>query len=116
MRDFYNLFEKPKDPLAFNALRISIADPNKIREWSFGEVKKPGPYNLKEESVSVVEAISLAGGLTKLAAANRTRIVRIEGGQERAIQIDIEKIMKGDRSQDLILQAGDIVVVPEAFF
>ena len=82
----------------------------------FGEVNKPGPYNLKEESVSVVEAISLAGGLTKLAAANRTRIVRIEGGQERSIQIDIEKIMKGDRSQDLILQAGDIVVVPEAFF
>jgi polysaccharide export outer membrane protein len=64
----------------------------------------------------VVEAISLAGGLTKLAAANRTRIVRIEGGQERSIQIDIEKIMRGDRSQDLILQAGDIVVVPEAFF
>ncbi|NQZ99725.1 MAG: DNA-directed RNA polymerase subunit beta' [Myxococcales bacterium] len=47
MRDFYNLFEKPKDPLAFNALRISIADPNKIREWSFGEVKKPETINYR---------------------------------------------------------------------
>jgi len=82
----------------------------------FGEVKNPGPYNLKEESFSVVEAVSLAGGLTKLAAPNRTRIVRVENGKERAIHVDIKKIMEGDRSQDLVLRAGDIVVVPEAFF
>ncbi len=32
MRDLYNLFDKPKDPLSFNALRISIASPEKIKE------------------------------------------------------------------------------------
>ncbi len=47
MRDLYNLFEKPKDPLAFNALRISIASPDKIREWSFGEVRKPETINYR---------------------------------------------------------------------
>jgi len=47
LRDLYNLFEKPKDPLAFNALRISIASPEKIREWSFGEVKKPETINYR---------------------------------------------------------------------
>ena len=47
MRDLYNLFEKPKDPLAFNALRISIASPEKIREWSFGEVRKPETINYR---------------------------------------------------------------------
>jgi DNA-directed RNA polymerase subunit beta' len=47
LRDLYNLFEKPKDPLAFNALRISIASPDKIREWSFGEVKKPETINYR---------------------------------------------------------------------
>ena len=47
MRDLYSLFEKPKDPLAFNALRISIASPDKIREWSFGEVKKPETINYR---------------------------------------------------------------------
>ena len=47
MRDLYNLFEKPKDPLAFNALRISLASPDKIREWSFGEVKKPETINYR---------------------------------------------------------------------
>jgi len=47
VRDLYNLFEKPRDPLAFNALRISIASPEKIREWSFGEVKKPETINYR---------------------------------------------------------------------
>ncbi len=47
LRDLYNLFEKPKDPLAFNALRISLASPEKIREWSFGEVRKPETINYR---------------------------------------------------------------------
>jgi len=47
LRDLYNLFEKPKDPLAFNALRISLAAPEKIQEWSFGEVKKPETINYR---------------------------------------------------------------------
>ena len=47
MRDLYNLFEKPKDPLAFNAIRIAIASPDQIREWSFGEVKKPETINYR---------------------------------------------------------------------
>ena len=47
MRDLYNLFEKPKDPLAFDGLRISLASPTKIREWSHGEVKKPETINYR---------------------------------------------------------------------
>ena len=47
MRDLYNLFERPKDPLAFNSLQISLAAPEKIREWSYGEVKKPETINYR---------------------------------------------------------------------
>ncbi len=47
MRDLYNLFEKPKDPLSFTGMRISIASPEKIREWSYGEVKKPETINYR---------------------------------------------------------------------
>jgi polysaccharide export outer membrane protein len=79
-------------------------------------VKNPGPYDLREQAVSVVEAISLAGGLTRLAAANRTRIVRVEDGEERVILVNVEKIIEGDRSKDVNLQAGDIIVIPEAYF
>ena len=47
MRDLYNLFEKPKDPRSFSGMRISIASPEKIREWSYGEVKKPETINYR---------------------------------------------------------------------
>jgi DNA-directed RNA polymerase subunit beta' len=47
VRDLYNLFEKPKDPLSFSGMRISIASPEKIREWSYGEVKKPETINYR---------------------------------------------------------------------
>ena len=47
MKDLLNFFDKPKDPLAFNAVRISLARPEVIRKWSFGEVKKPETINYR---------------------------------------------------------------------
>ena len=47
MRDIFSFFEKPKDPLSFSAIRISLASPEKIREWSHGEVKKPETINYR---------------------------------------------------------------------
>src|SRR5882724_11986304 len=47
MEDLFTLFEKPKNPLAFNALRVSLASPEKIRSWSHGEVKKPETINYR---------------------------------------------------------------------
>lgn len=47
MEDLYNLFAKPKDPLSFSAVRISLASPEKLREWSHGEVKKPETINYR---------------------------------------------------------------------
>ncbi len=47
MKDLLNFFDKPKDPLAFNAVRISLASPEMIRKWSFGEVKKPETINYR---------------------------------------------------------------------
>ena len=47
MEDLFSFFEKPKNPLTFNAIRISLASPDKIREWSHGEVKKPETINYR---------------------------------------------------------------------
>ena len=47
MKDIFSFFEKPKDPVHFNAIRVSIASPEKIREWSHGEVKKPETINYR---------------------------------------------------------------------
>ena len=47
MKDIFNFFEKPKDPRSFSAIRIQLASPEKIREWSHGEVKKPETINYR---------------------------------------------------------------------
>ena len=47
MKDIYNLFEKPKNPLNYVAVRIGLASPDKIRSWSHGEVKKPETINYR---------------------------------------------------------------------
>lgn len=47
MEDFLGLFEKPQNPLRFNAIRVSLASPDMIRSWSHGEVKKPETINYR---------------------------------------------------------------------
>ncbi len=47
MRDVLSFFQKPKDALKFKSLRIKLASPEKIRSWSFGEVKKPETVNYR---------------------------------------------------------------------
>jgi DNA-directed RNA polymerase subunit beta' len=43
----YTLFEKPRDSVSFDSMRIRIASPEKIRSWSYGEVKKPETINYR---------------------------------------------------------------------
>jgi DNA-directed RNA polymerase subunit beta' len=47
MDDLFSLFEKPKNPVKFNALKVSVASPEKIRSWSHGEVTKPETINYR---------------------------------------------------------------------
>ena len=47
MEDLFNLFDKPKNPISFNAIKVSLASPEKIRSWSHGEVKKPETINYR---------------------------------------------------------------------
>ena len=82
----------------------------------FGQVATPGAIKLLEKDITVIEAISMAGGFTGIASPSRTRIVRMENGVEKTIHVNVNKIVKGKKSKDIILKAGDIIVVPEAFF
>ena len=47
MDDIYSIFEKPKNPTEFKAIKIKLASPEKIRAWSYGEVKKPETINYR---------------------------------------------------------------------
>jgi polysaccharide export outer membrane protein len=82
-----------------------------------GQVKKPGSYPLTDREITLVEAISMAGGFTPIAARNRTRIIRVEDRVEQIIEVRVDAITNaGKKIHDVIIQPDDIIVVPESFF
>lgn len=90
--------------------------PEAQRFFVTGEVKNPGYYKIKDKSISVVEAITMAGGLTRNAAANRTRLVREENGKEVTLSVPVEDILDGNKSKDISVKPNDVIVVPQSMF
>lgn len=86
--------------------------------YVLGEVAKPGSYSLPTEAtLTVLEAISLAGGFTQYAAGDRTRIIRKASGKRETLSVNVSDITKrSDKTQDLPLQPNDVVFVPETMF
>ncbi len=88
----------------YNSKRISV----------LGAVSKPGTFPMSA-GMTVVQAISLAGGFTPLANQDDTVVTRRLNGELRRFRVPVEKISEG-RSSDFPVRAGDIVYVPERIF
>ena len=74
--------------------------------YVFGPVKNPGAYLLQQKNTSVLQALSLAGGVTDRGSTNRIRIVRIVNDEKKEISVKL-----GD-----IVLPGDTIIVAERFF
>jgi polysaccharide export outer membrane protein len=91
-----------------------ISVPKAEMVYVVGAVKQPGGYVLNERvALSILQALSLAGGLDRAAASNRAKIMRsVEGSTDRTeVPIDVKKILAG-KSGDLPLLANDILFIP----
>jgi len=85
--------------------------------YVIGQVQSPGKYPYQEKEITLVEAISTAGGFTPIAARNKTKIIRLEDGVEKIIKIRVDAITKaGKKLHDIKIIPGDVIVVPERFF
>lgn len=77
-----------------------------------GEVNNPGQFTLGRY-VDVVQALTLAGGLTPYASERNMQILRRQDGREVTFSFDFRDIKRGRQlEQNIILQSGDVVVVP----
>ncbi len=84
--------------------------------YVLGDVHKPGGFALRDqETASVLQAVSLAEGLLRTAAANRAEILRSapEGGKRVEIVVDLKAVLQG-KAPDVALQADDILLVPNS--
>ena len=82
------------------------------RIYVLGRVAKPGEYMVGHHT-DVLQALSLAGGLTPFAAANDIKVLRRQQGEEQVFQFRYGDAEKGkDLKQNILLQRGDVVMVP----
>jgi polysaccharide biosynthesis/export protein len=83
---------------------------NKI--YVMGKVNKPGEY-LAGRYLNVLQALSLAGGLTPFAAENDIKVLRKQGGRDVVFPFNYSEVRKGNNlEQNITLKGGDVVVVP----
>ncbi len=81
-----------------------------------GEVRSPGGVKYTQD-LTLVRAITQAGGLTQMAAGGRVDILRGKGEKKERIRVDVDKMMRaGDGSHDVLVKPDDIILVPQRLF
>ena len=93
---------------------VIIQQVNSYNIFILGEVARPGKYQLKS-NVTLLQAISLAGGFTPFASRNKIKVLRKEYGEAQAktFQIRYKDIISGkDASKNILLKRGDTIVIP----
>jgi polysaccharide export outer membrane protein len=73
--------------------------------YVFGQVKNPGAYGV-QTNTTVLQALSLAGGVTEHGAMNRIKVMRIEKGAKREMKVKLTDVVR----------PGDTIIVPQRFF
>jgi polysaccharide biosynthesis/export protein len=80
--------------------------------YVIGKVNRPGPVVLSG-TVTVVQALSVAGGATVYADTDEIRVLRECAGKQKTFTVDYADIERGTNlGQNIALQGGDVVVVP----
>src|SRR4051794_35306566 len=79
-----------------------------------GQVKQPGTF-VTDTQVDVMQALSLAGGLTPFASKSRIIVLRRDGGAaQKKLPFDYSSVEDGNKLEmNIQLQGGDVVVVPQ---
>ena len=86
--------------------------------YVLGQVKKPSSITISpEKTMTLLEAITSAGGFTDIAAISKVKILRMENGTQKSIEVDVSQITKeGNKQYDVPLKPADVIFVPQSLF
>lgn len=101
------------DYLVNPQVSIFVKEFNSKKVFVLGQVKKPGTFRYESE-MTIVQAVTLAGGLKALASKNRIILTRVEKGDEKKYVIPFARISEGG-VKNVFLQPGDIIYAPESW-
>jgi polysaccharide biosynthesis/export protein len=93
-------------------ITVVVRQINSLKAFITGEVNKPGPYQLTSQ-MSVMQLISMAGGLREYANSKKIVIMRTENGKPVSLKFNYKDVVEGKNlQQNIFLKPGDTVVVP----
>jgi polysaccharide export outer membrane protein len=91
---------------------VIITQMGSMQFYVLGKVARPGMFNIATE-LNVLQALSMAGGLTPFAREGDIVVVRVQGGVTVRLPFDYGRVRSGrNLEQNILLQRGDVVLVP----
>lgn len=104
--------EKLKRFIAEPQVTVVVTRVNSQRVFIVGEVNRAGAYPLLP-NMTVLQALSSAGGFTQFANPKKIHILRMENGKQASLPFNYKEVVEGQRpEQNVSLKAGDTIVVP----
>lgn len=92
---------------------VSVASVGGNAIYVIGQVKLPGRFNVTSQ-IDVMQALSLAGGLTPFGDEDGIKVLRRENNKQTAVAFDYSAVKKGKKLEaNILLRPGDVVVVPD---
>ncbi len=91
---------------------VLVKEFNSKKVFVFGEVSKPGAYPF-EDGMTIIHAVSQAGGMLRTASKNSVTVTRVVEGKELKQPVHVDDIVNG-RERNFPVLPGDIIFVPEA--
>ena len=106
------LAQRLKKYIPSPVVTVSVLQTVSNKIYVVGKVARPGEYKATHY-MDVLQALSLAGGLTPYADGDEIKIIRREGNQRKVYHFDYDEAVNGDGlAANIILNAGDTIVVP----
>jgi polysaccharide biosynthesis/export protein len=91
---------------------VVVKQINSRRVFITGEIRKPGPYALTAPT-TVLQMLSIAGGLGDFAKSEEIMVVRTENGKPNSYKFNYKEVIKGKKlAQNIELKPGDTIVIP----
>ena len=91
---------------------VIVLESNSKHFYVIGKVNRPGTYPLNS-NMTVLQALSVAGGLGEWADKDSIHIIRRSGGKEEIFRFDYEKVISGKKlEQNIFLRPNDTIIVP----
>jgi protein involved in polysaccharide export with SLBB domain len=97
------------------AIAVNSMPRSRGKIYLVGAVRVPGPQDIaSDETLTVSKAILRAGGFTEFASEKNVKVTRGSSADKKVFELNVSRILeKGDTENDLTLQPGDLIYIPE---